>query len=107
MGSTTIGAYSDSAGHIFIRESVAKYIAKRDNHLIPPDVSDIILTDGASQGVQICLNVLISDSRDGIMIPIPQYPLYSASCTLVGASEVHYFLDEEKGWNVSAEELKK
>lgn len=36
MGSTTIGAYSDSAGHIFIRESVAKYIAKRDNHLIPP-----------------------------------------------------------------------
>ncbi|EAS04389.1 class I/II aminotransferase (macronuclear) [Tetrahymena thermophila SB210] len=107
MGSTTIGAYSDSAGHIFIRESIAKYIAKRDNHLIPPDVNDIILTDGASQGVQICLNVLISDSRDGIMIPIPQYPLYSASCTLVGASEVHYFLDEQKGWSCSVEELKK
>ena len=38
MGSTTIGAYSDSAGHIFVRESVAKYIAKRDNHLIPPGI---------------------------------------------------------------------
>ncbi|EGR32052.1 hypothetical protein IMG5_097990 [Ichthyophthirius multifiliis] len=101
----SIGAYSDSCGHLFVRESVVKYIAQRDNHLLPPDTSDIILTDGASQGVSMVLNALISDPRDGIMIPIPQYPLYSAACTLQGASECHYYLDEDKGWQVTIEEL--
>lgn len=66
--------------------------------IIYPDISDIALTDGASLGVNILLNALIADSRDGVMIPIPQYPLYSATGTLIGASEVHYYLDEESGW---------
>lgn len=38
------------------------------------------------------------DSKDGIMVPIPQYPLYSALATLSGAELVGYHLDEEKRW---------
>ena len=34
----SIGAYSDSCGHLFVRESIAKYISKRDNHLLPPGI---------------------------------------------------------------------
>jgi alanine transaminase len=39
------------------------------------------------------------------MIPIPQYPLYSALVTLEGASECHYYLQESEGWQINLEEL--
>lgn len=39
------------------------------------------------------------------MVPIPQYPLYTALAALTGGSECHYFLDEEKNWGVTLEEL--
>jgi len=41
------------------------------------------------------------------MIPIPQYPFYSATINLFGGSQVHYYLDEEKGWELTVEELEK
>jgi DNA-binding transcriptional MocR family regulator len=44
----------------------------------------IFVTDGASVSVRMCLNALIRDSSDGVLVPIPQYPLYSASITLYG-----------------------
>ncbi len=47
------------------------------------------------------MNTLIADSRDGVMIPIPQYPLYSAAICLNNASECHYYLNEESGWEVT------
>ena len=48
-------------------------------------VQNIFLTDGASPAVRFILNALIRDDRDGILVPIPQYPLYSASIQLYGA----------------------
>lgn len=47
-------------------------------------MQNIFLTDGASVAVRYMLNAIIRDSRDGIMVPIPQYPLYSASIQLYG-----------------------
>ena len=44
----------------------------------------IFLTDGASVAVRYMLNAIIRDGRDGILVPIPQYPLYSASIQLYG-----------------------
>lgn len=44
----------------------------------------IFLTDGASVAVRMALNAMIRDSRDGILVPIPQYPLYSAAIQLYG-----------------------
>ena len=86
------------------RESVAKYIEKSDR--VPrPSINDIFLTEGASQGVHMLLSMLICKKQDGIMIPIPQYPLYSASIALNGGTAVPYYLDEESGWQLNSDEL--
>jgi aspartate/methionine/tyrosine aminotransferase len=65
------------------------------------DPEAIYLTDGASKGVQGALRILISGPRDGIMIPIPQYPLYSATVTLYEGKQVGYYLDEAHDWKLS------
>lgn len=44
----------------------------------------MFLTDGASVAVRMCLNAIIRNENDGILVPIPQYPLYSASIKLYG-----------------------
>lgn len=51
------------------------------------------------------LKMLLKDFREGVMIPIPQYPLYTAAITLYGGQEIHYYLNEEKGWSVTIEDL--
>jgi len=94
-----LGAYSDSKGVRFIREAVAAFIHERDG--IPADPEAIYLTDGASKGVQTALRLLISGPGDGIMIPIPQYPLYSATITLYEGRQVGYYLDEGNDWRLS------
>lgn len=93
-----IGAYSESKGIRTIRAAVADFITRRDG--IASDPESIFLTDGASKGVQSVLRILIANDDDGIMIPIPQYPLYSATITLYGAKQVSYYLDEEHDWKL-------
>ena len=94
-----LGAYSESRGVRFIREAVAEFILERDHIGVDPDA--IFLTDGASKGVQTILRLLLSGPRDGILVPIPQYPLYSATITLYEGRMVPYFLDEANGWKLS------
>jgi len=91
-----MGAYSESKGVRFIREAVARFITRRDG--IEADPEAIYLTDGASKGVQAALRVLIGSASDGIMIPIPQYPLYSATITLYEGRQVPFFMDENNDW---------
>ncbi len=100
-----LGAYTDSKGMLFVREAVADFIHRRDG--IAADPEAIYLTDGASKGVQAVLRMLIADARDGILIPIPQYPLYSASITLLGGAQVGYHLDEASGWKLSLDALER
>ncbi len=94
-----LGAYSDSKGVRFVRDAVAAFIRERDG--IDADPEAIYLTDGASKGVQTALRILISSPLDGIMIPIPQYPLYSATITLYEGKQVGYYLDEGHDWKLS------
>ncbi|KAJ3332198.1 Alanine--glyoxylate aminotransferase 2, mitochondrial, partial [Gonapodya sp. JEL0774] len=54
----------------------------------------------ASPAVQLILSLLLSSPNSGILIPIPQYPLYTASIALSGGTAVPYYLDEENGWRV-------
>lgn len=105
-----LGAYTDSKGQYFIRESIAKFIDKRDsidssksNLQSHPD--NIFLTDGASEGVKAVLELLITDKNDGIMIPIPQYPLYSATIKRCGGTQVNYYPDEDNDWTLNKEIL--
>lgn len=94
-----LGAYSESRGVRFIREAVAEFILERDHIGVDPDA--IFLTDGASKGVQTILRLLIGRPQDGILVPIPQYPLYSATITLYEGRMVPYYLDEANGWKLS------
>lgn len=96
---TGTGAYTQSAGVAFFREAIAKFISQRDN--IPADKDRIVLTDGASKGVQAALTLLLKGPNDGIMIPIPQYPLYSATIALYGGKQIGYFLDEGNTWQLN------
>ncbi len=106
---TGMGAYSDSKGHLFIREAVAQFIDRRDNTLdrkgVLSDPDNIFLTDGASEGAKNIIELLIRDKNDGIMIPIPQYPLYSATIKRCGGRQVNYYLNEDMGWLLTKNEL--
>jgi len=93
------GAYTQSAGMPFVRQAVAKFIEERDG--IPTDENQILLTDGASKGVHAVLTALLTKPTDGFMIPIPQYPLYSATITLLGGSQIGYYLDECNSWQLN------
>ncbi|KAG0320009.1 hypothetical protein BGZ99_004723 [Dissophora globulifera] len=101
----SIGAYSHSQGIPQIREDVAKFISGRDGY--PADASKIYLTQGASAGVQLTLQMIVEHSNVGIMIPIPQYPLYTATLAVLNAKPVPYYLDESKGWGLTTEELQR
>lgn len=102
---TGTGAYTQSAGMPFIRKAVAEFIQRRDG--IPADPNRVLLTDGASKGVQAALTLLLNKPNDGVMIPIPQYPLYSATLELYGAHQVNYFLDERNRWELNEAELER
>ncbi|KAJ8644203.1 hypothetical protein MRB53_005951 [Persea americana] len=99
------GAYSHSQGIKGLREAIAAGIATRDG--FPANAEDIFITDGASPGVHMMMQLLLRSEEDGILCPIPQYPLYSASIALHGGTLVPYYLDEATGWGLEISELKK
>ena len=98
----SVGAYSQSQGVPGVRNSVAQFIERRDGY--PANPADIFLTAGASAGVSTLMNVICASPETGILVPIPQYPLYTATLSLLNARCVPYYLDESAGWgtNISA-----
>jgi alanine transaminase len=100
----SVGAYSQSQGCLGLRRSVAKFLEARDGH--PADPRDIFLTAGASSGVNTILNTICSHPATGVLIPIPQYPLYTATLALINATPVPYFLDEATAWSTDAKEMR-
>ncbi len=107
---TGTGAYTESKGPAFIRQAVARYIDRRDalDSGAPARAADpdrIFLTNGASEGAMFVLEILMAGPQDGLMIPIPQYPLYSAAIRRCGATQVDYHPDEESGWTLDREIL--
>ncbi|KAK6160215.1 hypothetical protein DH2020_003596 [Rehmannia glutinosa] len=99
-----LGAYSDSRGLPGIRKEVAEFIERRDGY--PSDPELIFLTDGASKGVMQILNTIIRGAHDGILVPVPQYPLYSATIALFGGSLVPYYLEETANWGLDIVNLR-
>lgn len=100
-----LGPYSTSKGVLFIRESVARFIEQRDG--FPADPDQIFLTDGASPGIKTALKMLVRNPSDGIMLPNPQYPLYSATLDELGGAKVPYDLDQKAQWGISEASLEK
>ncbi|KAH9831716.1 transaminase [Rhodofomes roseus] len=100
----SVGAYSHSKGIPLIRKHVAQFISERDGY--PSDPEDIFLTAGASAGVALLLNTLITPHKTGILIPIPQYPLYTATLAQFNGVAVPYHLSEIDGWSTSLDEIR-
>lgn len=100
-----VGAYSHSKGHEIFRQEVAQWFTERDGFETDPE--HIFLTDGASAAVKMVLQMTVRGKEDGVLLPIPQYPLYSATMTLLGGQSVGYYLDEEAGWGISIAELER
>lgn len=99
------GAYTESQGIPIVRDEVAKFITERDGYAADP--SQIFITDGASPAVQRMLQMIIAGPEVGVMIPIPQYPLYSAAICMMGGRQVGYLLDESNEWDMNVDELKR
>ena len=96
---------TNSQGILYFREKIAEFINNRDGH--PSYAGNIFLTNGASAAIDMVLTALIADNSDAVMIPIPQYPIYSAVIARLGGRQVGYELDESSGWTVTEETLQK
>jgi alanine transaminase len=105
LGGGGMGAYTHSQGVEGIREEVAAFIGARDG--VPAHGDDIYLTDGASPAVRMVMNAMLRGPEDAVLVPIPQYPLYSASCALYGGTMANYYLKEENGWALHLGELER
>ena len=103
IGPSGTGAYTSSQGVLGFRQDIARFIQERDGH--PSNPENIFLTNGASSAIDLVITSLISGQYDAVMIPIPQYPIYSAILARLGCTQIGYYLDEEKNWTVSASEL--
>lgn len=105
----SVGSYSESAGIEVIRKHIASYIQDRDGG-IPCDYNTIILSNGASDGIKFFLklfNQVIDNKPSGVLIPIPQYPLYSATLAEFGLAQIGYYLDEDNKWSLEINELER
>ena len=65
------------------------------------------MSTGASECIEMFIRLLIWEPNDGIMIPVPTYPLYSATITMNGGQQVPYYLDESKGWELNMKRIEK
>jgi len=103
IGPSGTGAYTHSQGILGFRKLVAEFIEARDGY--PSYPGNIFLTNGASSAIAMVLQGLLAQNNDAVMIPIPQYPIYSALISKLSGRQIGYDLDEEKNWVVSREEL--
>ncbi|KAF4125631.1 alanine transaminase [Geosmithia morbida] len=100
----SVGAYSASNGAPAIKESIAKFLERRDG--FPANPANIYLSGGASSGVNTLLNTICASPKTGILIPIPQYPLYTATLSVLNATCVPYHLDESNSWRTDLETIR-
>ncbi|XP_055332703.1 alanine aminotransferase 1-like [Paramacrobiotus metropolitanus] len=103
----SLGSYTESAGLKIVREDIAAFISRRDGFSCDPD--NIILTAGAGEGIKNTLELLknTTGKRAGAMIPIPQYPLYTASISQYGLYPINYYMDEDNDWALDIQELRR
>ena len=97
--------YSDSKGIMEAREAIAVYY--RDKKNIPGVTPEDIYTgNGLSELINICMQALL-DHGDEILIPSPDYPLWTATATLAGGTAVHYLCDERSDWEPDVEDMRR
>ena len=96
--------YSDSKGIFSARKSIMQYCQLKGIKGV--DIGDIYLGNGVSELITMSMQGLL-DNGDEILVPSPDYPLWTASVTLAGGNAVHYMCDEQNEWNPDIEDIKK
>ena len=87
--------YTDSKGLFAPRKSIVHYTQQK--HIRGVTVDDVFLGNGASELITMSMNALLNDG-DEVLIPAPDYPLWTASVALSGGTPVHYLCDEANDW---------
>lgn len=96
--------YSDSKGIFSARKSIMQYCQLKGIKGV--DINDIYIGNGVSELITMSMQGLLDDG-DEILVPAPDYPLWTASVTLAGGKAVHYMCDEQNEWNPDIDDIKK
>ena len=95
--------YSDSKGLFAARKAVMQYC--QQINIRDVDVEDIYIGNGVSELVVLSMQALVNDG-DEILVPCPDFPLWSAAVNLCGGTPVHYLCDEEDEWQPDLEDIR-
>ncbi|WP_085830097.1 aminotransferase class I/II-fold pyridoxal phosphate-dependent enzyme [Collinsella vaginalis] len=96
--------YSDSRGLFSARKAIMQYSQLK--HLPNVDLEGIYTGNGVSELINLCMQAIL-DNGDEILIPSPDYPLWTACATLAGGTPVHYLCDEQAEWNPDLDDIRK
>ena len=96
--------YTDSKGLFAPRKSVVHYT--QEKHIAGVGVDDVYLGNGASELIVMSLNALL-DAGDEVLVPAPDYPLWTAAVSLSGGRPVHYLCDEQADWFPDIEDIRR
>ena len=96
--------YSESKGLFSARKAIMQYCQLKGIHDV--GVNDFYTGNGVSELITMSMQGLL-DSGDEILVPMPDYPLWTASVTLAGGKAVHYLCDEKADWNPDIDDIKK
>lgn len=94
--------YSDSKGIFSARKAVMQYYQLQNIHV---DMDDIYIVNGVSEGISMSMQTLL-DNDDEVLVPMPDYPLWTACVSLAGGNAVHYICDEEANWYPDIDDIK-
>ena len=94
--------YSDSRGIYSARTAVAQYYQAEG--LTDTHVEDVFIGNGVSELITMTLQAFVDDGNE-ILVPAPDYPLWTGAVTLTGGTPVHYRCDESNGWNPDLEDI--
>ncbi|WP_329497672.1 pyridoxal phosphate-dependent aminotransferase [Kitasatospora herbaricolor] len=92
---STAHGYGDSKGLLSARRAVVMHYEERGLHGLT--VEDVFLGNGVSELIQLAMTALLDDG-DEVLVPAPDYPLWTASVSLAGGTAVHYRCDEQAEW---------
>ena len=95
--------YSDSQGLLSARTAIVQHYQERGLDTI--DVDDIWLGNGVSELIALSLQAML-DNGDEVLVPTPDYPLWTAATSLAGGRPVHYLCDESNGWQPDLDDLR-
>jgi alanine-synthesizing transaminase len=96
-------AYTDSKGLFAPRKAVVHYTQQK--RVTGVTVDDVYLGNGASELIVMSVNALLNDG-DEVLVPAPDYPLWTAAVSLSGGTPRHYLCDEGSGWLPDIEDIK-